>query len=388
MSNDSSIRGRRLALVALFSSVAVFGISFGGLVPWIALSLEDRGTGVVLIGLVSAANPLGVMLAAPFVPALVARFGVADTIIASFLLSLLTLGLLPLFDSTGAWLTLRLLNGLAGSAPWVVTETWINVIAGDRRRGRIIGLYGAVLAAGFAAGPLVLGLFGTGGLAPFAAFFALHVVAILPIFLVRRLAPRLSFDGGGGGLVAMLLAMPVLLAGAFLSGAVDTAFFSFLPIWGRRSGLGKDYALLLLSIFIAGNVLLQYPLGWLADRGGYRRVMIGCGLCAVAGPLLTLQSLGSPWLLGIVMFLWGGTAWGAYSIALAALGARFAGGALAAANAAFVMVYTLANITGPALAGLAMEVWGPHGLMYLMLVLGLAFTLLVVARSLSQGSRS
>jgi MFS family permease len=372
--------------VALFASVFSFSISFGGLVPWMALVLDGRGTDTTLIGVVSAANPLGVILAAPLVPRIVRRVGAAHAMIASGVVGFLSMVLLALFDSLGAWLILRLISGLAGAVPWVVSETWINAVAGDRARGRIVALYGTVMAVGFAAGPLVLTMVGTEGILPLTCFIVLYAAALVPIFLVRHLAPALG-SAKTTRIADLLRAMPLILAAAFLSGAVDTAFFSFLPIWGLRSGLDETFAVTLLSIFIAGNIVLHFPLGWLADAAGYRRVMTGCGFACILGPILALQCLETPLLLGAVMFLWGGTAWGVYAIALAALGERFKGGSLAAANAAFVMVYTLANISGPPLAGAAIEVWDPHGLMVLMLGFAAAFTLLALLRSFTGRSR-
>lgn len=387
--NDAAVayeiatRRRRLILIAIFACVLSFSISLGGLVPWMALVLEARGVDEAMIGFVAAANPLGVMLAAPLVPRLLRRIDAADAILAAGVVTVASIALMPLFDTVSAWLILRLISGFAGSVPWVVTETWINVVADDRNRARVVALYGAVLAVGFAAGPLVLTVTGSDGPAAVICFASLNAAALAPIFLVRKLAPVMGF-AEPLRISGIVLAMPVIIAAAFLSGAVDTAFFSFLPIWGLRSGFGEAFAVTLLSIFVAGNIVLQFPLGWLADVLGYRPVMLGCGLACILGPLLALSVIGSPIALASVLFVWGGAAWGTYSIGLAALGRRFKNGPLAAANAAFVMVYTLANVSGPPLAGLAIEAWNPHGLIALMLGFGVAFTALVLWR----GARS
>ena len=376
-------RRRRLALLAIFASVLSFSISLGGLVPWMALSLEARGTEEAVIGIVCAANPFGVMLAAPLVPRLLRRIGTADAILGGIFVSVVTIALLPLFDSVAGWLVLRLVSGLAASVPWVVTETWINVVAGDRSRARVIALYGTIMAVGFTTGPVVLTVTGAEGPAAVLCFAALNASALVPIFLVRRLAPIVS-HAESPRLSGIALAMPAILAAAFLSGAVDTAFFGFLPIWGMRAGLDETFAVTLLSVFVAGNVLLQLPLGWLADVLGYRPVMLVCGLASILGPILTLETIELPTVLCVVMFVWGGMLWGTYTIGLAALGQRFRNGPLAAANAAFVMVYTLANITGPPLAGLAIAAWDPHGLIVLMLGFAVAFTGLVLWRSVTR----
>ena len=136
---------------------------------------------------------------------------------------------------------MRFVSGLAGAIPWVLTETWINQVAGDRTRGRIVALYGALLAAGFAAGPVVLTLVGIEGLTPLAIFLVLSAVSLAPVVLVRRFASPLEAEGRHTAW-ALLLTLPTVFAAAILAGAVDTAFFTFLPIWGLRIGLDGSLA--------------------------------------------------------------------------------------------------------------------------------------------------
>lgn len=368
-----------LPLVALFTSVFSVCISFGGLTPLISLTLEARGIDGAIIGIVVAAQPVGTIIAAGFVPRLLHRFGTADTILVCGLVSVLMAALLPVLTSVPAWLMLRLVAGLAAAGPWIVTETWINAIATEGGRGRIVGLYGSVMAAGFVVGPVLLTAVGIEGTAPFAAFTLLLAVALLPILLTRNRAPRLEV-ARKAKYAHILFATPTLFAAAILAGMVDIAFFSFLPIWALRNGVEQSFAVTLLTVFVTGNIVLQYPLGWLGDRLGYRVAMILCGLICLAAPALASQAITAPYLLVMTLFFWGGAAWGIYSIALAALGMRFRGALLAAANAVFVIAYEAANILGPPVAGAAVDYWPKHGLMVLMGAFGALFVLLVVSR--------
>ncbi|MBL8711067.1 MAG: MFS transporter, partial [Rhodospirillaceae bacterium] len=277
-----------------------------------------------------------------------------------------------------AWLVLRFVSGLAGSVPWVVTETWINVAATERNRGRSVAIYTAVMAAGFATGPELLKWSMALGQSPLPWFIALQTASLIIILPLRRLAPALE-DGGDARILATFIMLPALMSAAVVSGALDTAFFSFLAIWGQRVGLDAAFALTLVSIFIAGNVLLQFPIGWLADLWGPRPVMLGCGAVAIFCPVLALVVAVADWpiLLGLLAFVWGGCIWGAYSVALVAMGRRFTGGQLAIVNAAFVMAYTFANVAAPPVAGYAMNLLDPQGLMVFALLSALAFTAIV-----------
>lgn len=376
LSSQPTQQQRRFILAGLLASIFTFGTAFGGLVPWMALVLQARGTDNVWIGLVAAGNSIGVALAAPFVARLVRRYGTAPCMLASALITLLSMVLLPVHIDVVSWFALRVIGGMASATPWIVSETWLNLVASKRHRNRIFALYGAVIAAGFATGPVILTLAGINGLAAISCFIGLSVISSLPIVLLRKFMPPLD-EEPPHNVLGVFRAVPALLAAAFLSGALDAALFSFLPLWGLQTGLDTQFALTLLSIFIAGNILLQFPLGWLADHLGARPVMLGCALLCLLGPVAIMFSLGQPGLLSVLFFLWGGSVWGAYTVALAAMGRYFTGSALAVANAAFVMVYTLANVVGPPLAGYAFDAWPPQGLM--ILSLGVAIVFAVIA---------
>jgi MFS family permease len=364
-----------MILAGLFASVFTFGTAFGGLVPWMALVLESHHTNSLLIGLVAASNSIGVTLAAPFVARLVRRFGTPATMLVSALVAIITMVLLPFYVSVPAWFVLRLISGMASAVPWIVSETWINLVAGAQHRNRVFAMYGAIIATGFATGPIILTLVGIDGSAAISCFIALSIVSSIPIILLKKFMPLLD-EATDHNLLRIFRAVPTLLAAAFLSGALDAALFSFLPIWGLQTGLDRQFALTLLSIFIAGNIVMQFPLGWLADRIGPRRVMLGCAVSCLLGPIAIMLSLQYHVLLAIVFFVWGGSVWGAYTVALAAMGRYFTGSTLAVANAAFVMVYTFANVIGPPLAGYAYDAFPPQGLMVVSFGVALIFAII------------
>jgi len=367
-------------LIALLATVVVFGISFAGILPWVALVLEKRGTDPVMIGIVSAMTPVGTMLMAPFSGRIMRLLGTADAILIGSLVAIASTALLPVFDSTAGWLILRLISGLGGAVPWVATETWINVLAEDRNRGRVVSVYGASLSLGFATGPLVLIWVGVEGPAAIIMFTLLALVALLPILVIRRCTVYLDTGARRGG-VSILAAMPTVFAAVFVAGMVDTAFFAFLPIWAVRLGIDQALALSLLSIFIAGNIALQIPVGWLADKIGTRRVMALCGSLSVAGPVAAMVWSGSPVLLGAVLFTWGGAVWALYTLAMIDIGHRCRGAVLATASGVLVVVFTVSDILGPPLAGVAMEIWNPHGLMIVAGVSAALFLVLLAIRS-------
>ena len=60
------------------------------------------------------------------------------------------------------------------------------------------------------------------------------------------------------------------------------------PLVFRRHGLDEATAAYALSVLIVGNVVLQYPIGWLADRFPRRWVMLACAGLTVLGAILAV----------------------------------------------------------------------------------------------------
>jgi MFS family permease len=149
---------------------------------------------------------------------------------------------------------------------------------------------------------------------------------------------------------------------AVVAGLVESADLALLPLFGLHAGLGERESLLILAVFMTGNVLLQTPIGMLADRFGRRTVLGYCALLSALGPLLLPACIHSPLLLGVLLFVWGGTLYAFYSQGIALLGEEFPPSQFAPANTMFVMVYCAGGIIGPTLGGLAMDLWPRLGL--------------------------
>lgn len=361
-------RQRRLSLAVVIAGVFGVGVAFGAMIPLIALRLERDGVDTALIGLNSAMFPLAVLAIGPFLPRLVGRLGTLRSMYAGLAVGGATILLFPLFPNLGAWFALRLAVGAASAIHWVVSETWMNTLATDRDRGRIMGIYATVMAAGFTCGPLIIGVVGIDGWRPFLIIAGAVALSAVPLPFARGLAPPMPAQHGATirGLVA---AAPTVMLAALVGGFVDTGLFTLLPIYGLRAGFAEAAVVAMLSLFVAGNLALQLPIGWLADRTDRRAVLLACVAAGLVGAVLlpALLSLGPP--LWIMLFLWGGTSFGIYTCGLALLGERFPRAQLAGANTAFVMIYECGSASGPVIAGAAMDLVGRDGLV---LTVGLA----------------
>ncbi|MDB6082890.1 MAG: major facilitator superfamily 1 [Gammaproteobacteria bacterium] len=365
---------RRVALAAVLSSSLGVGLIFGFQPPLIALILGRGGSSSFAIGAVTAASLIAVIVLGPFYPVVLARMGLKAGVVAGIVCAALVLMVMPVWPHVGFWLCLRFVTGCALGLSWISSEVWLNGISGDGARGTVMGVYGTVFSAGTMAGPALLEWTGTRGWQPFAIGAVCLLLTLLPLTVLQRVRSAPQEFKSIGEIGATLRRAPVVMLASWVGGLIESAELTLLPLFGVHAGFHERKAVLLVTVFMAGNVVLQAPIGMLADRVG-RRLMLGvCALLSGVGPLLLLPSLARPALLWPLVFIWGGTLYAFYSQGVALLGEAFTEAELPAANTVFVMVYCLGGVIGPSVGGIFMDAWPSHGLQFLLS--GAAFILL------------
>jgi MFS family permease len=354
-------RIRWAAMAGLIATVALGAVAAGVTYPLLSFILERQGTAPGLIGLSAAMMPLGFIVSAYLTPALTRRVGAARLAILFSILAALTLIAIALLQDVWAWMPLRFLLGFFTKPSYVISETWLISITPASRRGRIMGLYSAIVSGGFALGPLSLGVVGTQGWPPFIiAVVALLLCGLIMLAVVSRL-PKMSLEGEATSVGGFFALAPLLLFAVFAAAAFEQTLISLFAVYGAALGNTESRIASLIACFIAGDAVLQILLGRVADRFGSMRIMLFCTLASVAGCLL-LSSLFHSWLIWPLVFVWGGVSFGIYTMTLIQLGERFTGQALIAGNAAFAFVWGIGGIVGSPTTGLAMQLIGHQGL--------------------------
>jgi MFS family permease len=222
-----------------------------------------------------------------------------------------------------------------------------------------MGVYGTVFSIGIIGGPILLEFTGTEGWRPFVYGALCLLATLLPLMVLKGARADIDTRTPLAMLVRAVRFAPIVMLAAVVAGLVESADLALLPLFGLHAGLDEHAALLLVTVFMAGNVVLQMPIGLLADRLGRREILAACAAASVLGPLLLPVSVGAPGWLLLLLFLWGGTLYAFYSQGIALLGEEFPATGLAAANTVFVMVYCAGGVIGPSLGGFAMDRW-PH----------------------------
>lgn len=378
MSTHEATAPRYGNLVAAIATVAACDIAMGLTLQLLPLLMERQGIPAWLIGLNAAMGPIGILVAGPFLPRLIGNFGSKNSayvVIAAMTLLLVALKLSPSF---WMWFPLRFLFGIAAGSLFTISEAWVLTFAGDGNRGRIMGIYTSVMAVTFSVGPLIIPWTGIDGWYPWLIGIVCILLSAAPMTLVKVKNDAFR-QQAGGGFYAFVRKAPLLLFAVCAATLFDNVFISFFTIFGLRSGLDLDAASRILGVGIIGNVLLFYPLGWLADHWSRRGVVI---LTASLAVLLSLSLIVfiDTWIIWPAVILLSTSAFGVYVVALATMGDSFKGPDVIAGSAAFAAMWGVGGLIGPPVAGMAIDAFGINALpvtlasFYVILLAGLAVT--------------
>jgi len=352
------------SLIAVIASMVVVNLVYGLTLPLLSLVLDAQGISKTIIGLSIVAQASAGVMIAPFVPRLMMRVGPGRLMQLSTLLAATTLVALGLFQDVYLWFPLRFLLGASAAMLWSASEAVINDLAHDNWRGRIIGIYGSAGAAGFALGPLVLVATGTTGLMPFMVTAALVMIASLPLLWLHKDGRDDSQESRVSLRRLFRLAPHIMLLNLTYAAAIE-AFIAFFPLFGIHIGLGEARSLSLLTVFALGGVVLQLPLGWLADHVNRHRLLLSLVVLTMIGfiilPRFIALSISGP----LFLFTLGGIESMIYVMGVILLGQRFRGVELASASVLFTGMWAAGTMLGPAIVGAGMDVLGNNSMPYL-----------------------
>ncbi|MDZ7827838.1 MAG: MFS transporter [Gammaproteobacteria bacterium] len=164
-------------LAGMYALMATLSMTF----PLLSLIMERSDVAEGVIGLLGAMPSVGLIVAAGFVGAINRRLGTYRQLLFSGLLGAAMFGVLGLFQYVPVWFVALFLMGCAIDGIFVICEGWVNVLAGNHNRGRVIGVYGTVASLGMMTGPIILTLIGTRGAAPFVVGVICLLLFVVPI---------------------------------------------------------------------------------------------------------------------------------------------------------------------------------------------------------------
>jgi MFS family permease len=351
----SAVRNVLVSLWALFAGIALLllGIGLQGTLLGVRASLSGFGTEVT--GVVMACYYVGFMAGSWFTPRLLRRVGPHRVFAA--MASLVSFAPLAhaLLVSPMAWALLRVLTGACMVGIYIIAESWLNGEADNSNRGRLLSSYMIVCQVSLAGGQYLLGLADPLGFELFVLISALCSLAVVPIALTRRAAPRHE-EAAPISLGVLWKRIPYSLLGVLVISLSYGCFYAMGAVYALEIGLDRTQIASFMASAILGSVVLQWPVGLLSDRLDRRRVIVWlCAAVSVVAVLLAMVPVELPGLIYVLMFLYGGLSLPLYGVFVALAGDSLEPGELVAASSKILLANGVGSALGPMVVAWLMD---------------------------------
>ena len=363
----------RVAPPLISTALIMIGSGFlGSLLP---LRFSAMGMSDGVIGLIATAEALGFLAGCLYAHKLIAPIGL-ERAYATFA-GLKSVSILCLYfaDSVPALALWRFLIGINAAGLAIIVESWLNALAPNEQRGRVLTIYVLVYGLFFGIGQLFSQNLNVRG--PELLFIAgiSTTLALVPMVAIDVRAPvlphRVKLE-----ILKALRTSPVSVTACLLNGLILTAFTTVGPLFSARIGFDQTHIVLLMACVSLGGLFLQWPIGYFSDKVDRLHALIGLGLgiIAVAAVLAwTPQRLPFA-LLALSFGIFGGLAESLYAVGVAHANDRAVATDYVALSSTLLFVWALGSTVGPTVGTYAIQLLRPSAFFVYVMALTLAFT--------------
>ena len=171
------------------------------------------------------------------------------------------------------WTISRFITGISLVSCYVVTESWLNDRATNKNRGQLLSAYMMVIYFGLALGMLLLNISKPEQYEPFILVSILLSVALVPILLTKRPAPKFK-KIETISIYELYKISPLGSLSSFFTGIIHAAFFSLIAVYATKANYTLLETSVLLFISTIAGVIGQGPIGYLSDNFDRRKVIV------------------------------------------------------------------------------------------------------------------
>ena len=288
-------RDLALATWGLFVGLALLLLAAGLFGTLLGVRSELIGLPTAVSSLISASYYAGFLVGSRIALAALGRVGHIRVYAA--LASLLSAAMLAvgLTESAPAWAWLRFVTGLCLAGQYVVAESWLNDLATNENRGRLLAIYAVVTSGAFGIGQVLLFAMDPLLITGFAIASIITSLAVAPVALSEdAVAPSLS-EREHISLRELAKVVPTGVGSCLLVGIAHGALTGMAAIYATRVGLSTGQIGLFVAAPNIGGMVLHWPVSAASDDIDRRAVGFAASIGAIgAAALLLLGPSSSP----------------------------------------------------------------------------------------------
>ena len=359
---------------ALFTGYAILITAHGfqGNLLQVRSVIEDFSfitTGIIMTGYF-----VGYFVGANIIPNLVSKVGHIRVFAAFASMASLSILIHAVFVNPFIWTACRFITGFSLIGVYIVTESWLNDRATNRNRGGVLAIYMFITFVGLAVGTLLLNFNTPQKFEPFILISLLFSIALIPILLVKRSAPKfkkISFMK----IKQLYKVSPLGTFSMFCTGLIHSAIFGTGAVYAATLNFTIfEISFFLFLITIAGAVF-QFPIGYFSDKSDRRIVIIATTMLSALFCILAIwvsgASLGNMYLAStissdkfifyIFTVLYAGFALPLFTLNLAYVNDFIDKERFVAAGAGLQIIFGIGAMGGPIVASIFMNIYGANG---------------------------
>ena len=373
---------------ALFTGYGILMIAHGlqGNLLGVRSVIEEFS--YISTGIMMSGYFVGYFTGAIAVPKFVGKVGHIRVFAAFASMASLSILIHAVFVDPIVWVFGRFLTGFSIIGIFIVVESWLNDRASNKSRGQVLSIYMLISFSGIALGTLLLNFSSPEKYEPFILISLLLSIALIPILLTKRVAPKFK-KISGIKTKELYKISPFGTFSMFCTGFIHAAIFTLGAVYAATMNFTIYEISLLLFLITSSGALFQWPIGYLSDRHDRRVIIIFCAFVGAVFCILSISASGSSLekmylassigtdkiIFYVYVFFYAGMALPLFSLNLAYVNDYIPKEKFVAAGAGLQIIFGLGAMGGPILASLLMYKLGPNGFFIYLFIFHIAIGL-------------
>ena len=377
---NSTRRNILLSTWGLFTGLALLLVTAGVYSTLVGIRAELKNLPTLVSGGITTAYYAGFLLGSWYT--LRALKQVGHIRVYAALASLLSASVLitGVYDSPIVWILMRSSTGFCFAGLYVVAESWLNGLATNTFRGRLLAVYNVVTIGAYGAGQLLVFNFDARTLTGFAFAAVVSSLAVIPVVMSEQAATPNVDNHTHITMRELARIVPTGAGTILLVGLAHGGMLGMAVIFATREGLSVGRVGILIAAINLGGMALTWPISSASDDLDRRIIGVLSTLAVIVLGLVMLTQTPSSWLTTALLFAIGGFSFPLYAVGGAYTNDWVSQEQMGAAASQLVTLYGLGAMIGPLVAAPFLDIIGTQGFAWSIISLHALILLFLIYR--------
>ncbi len=377
---NSTRRTILLSTWGLFTGLALLLVTAGVYSTLVGIRAELKNLPTLVSGGITTAYYAGFLLGSWYT--LRALKQVGHIRVYAALASLLSASVLitGVYDSPLIWIIMRSSTGFCFAGLYVVAESWLNGLASNTFRGRLLAMYNVVTIGAYGAGQLLVFNFDARTLTGFAFAAVVSSLAVIPVAMSEQAATPQVENNTHITMRELAKIVPTGAGTILLVGLAHGGMLGMAVIFATREGLSVGRVGILIAAINLGGMALTWPISSASDDIDRRIIGVLSTLAVIVLGLVMLTQTPSSWVTTALLFAIGGFSFPLYAVGGAYTNDWVSQEQMGAAASQLVTLYGFGAMIGPLVAAPFLDIIGTQGFAWSIISLHALILLFLIYR--------